>query len=154
MRPTREPGLTQCGVQTRRWVNQSQPQTLVIATFLLYFDAVWALLGSYPALGAALFGERAFGGVAISSTGDLVNQLAQLATVVGGGAAGYLISNEKKIGWYIGVAVAAMPLLTTALIQLRFGVLDTNIVSLMFAVALLALIVHDQSRNYVRIWFK
>ena len=47
-----------------------------------------------------------------------------------------------------------MPLLTTALIQLRFGVLDTNIVNLMFAIALLALIVHDQSRSYVRIWFK
>lgn len=154
MRPTREPVLTECGVQTRRWVNQSQPQTLVIATFLLYFDAVWALLGSYPGLGTALFGEKAFGGVAISGTGDLVNQLAQLATVVGGAAAGYFISNEKKFGWYIGIGVAAMPLITTLLIQLRFGVLDTNIVNLMFAIALLALIVHDQSRNYVRIWFK
>ena len=92
MRPIGKPALTQCGVQTRRWVNQSQPQTLVIATFLLYFDAFWALLGQYPGLGTALFGSKAFGGVALTGTGDLVNQLAQLATVVGGAAAGYLMS--------------------------------------------------------------
>lgn len=154
MRPTREPVLTQCGVQTRRWVNQGQPQTLVIATFLLYFDAVWALLGSYPGLGTALFGEKAFGGVLLNGTADLVNQLTQLAIVAGGAAAGYFISNEKKIGWYLGIGIAALPLVTTAIIQLRFGVLDTNIINIMFAVALLVAVLHDQSRNYVRIWFK
>ncbi len=125
-----------------------------MATFLLYFDAVWALLGSYPALGTALFGRDTAFGFTLGSMGDLVNQLAQLAIVVGGVAAGYLISNEKKIGWFVGIAVGAMPLVTTLLIKLRFGVLDMSLVSLMFAIALIALILHEQSRNYVRIWFK
>ncbi len=125
-----------------------------MSTFLLYFGAVFALLGSYPALGTALFGTKAFGGVAVGSTGDLINQLAQIVAVVGGAAAGYFISNEKKYGWYLGIAVAVMPLLTTLLIQLRFGVLDSNLINIMFDIALIALILHDQSRNYVRIWFK
>lgn len=125
-----------------------------MATFLLYFDAVWALLGQYPALGTALLGEKTAFGVALGTTGELLNQLTQLAVVVGGVAAGYFISNEKKMGWYIGLAVGILPLFTTLVIQLRFGVLDMSLVSLMFAIALVALVLHEQSRNYVRIWFK
>lgn len=125
-----------------------------MATFLLYFDAVWALLGQYPALGTALFAKDTTFGFTLGSTGELVNQLAQLAVVVGGVGAGYLISNEKMVGWYIGIAVGVLPLLTTVLIRLRFGVLDMSLVSIMFAIALVALVLHAQSRNYVRIWFK
>jgi hypothetical protein len=130
-------------VQTRRWVNQSQPQTLVIATFLLYFNVVWVILGSHTNVGAALNSTSA-------------ENLARLFVAVGGVAAGYLISNEKRVGYFLGIAVAALPLVADLVIIARYHVnpLDFDLVTLLFQIALLALILHTQSRNYVRLWFK
>jgi hypothetical protein len=119
-------------VQTRRWTNQSLPQTLQIAVLLLYLNAVVAFIfRSAPAIGL-------------------------LVTVLGGGAAGYLISNEKKNGWYLGIAVAAFPLVLRLGWAVSGGAGDAffDPLGLMFEIALLALLVHDQSRNYIRIWFK
>ena len=116
-------------MQTRRWIDPSQPQTLQIAVFLLYAQAAFALL----------FGQfiRADG----------------LAIVVGGVAAGYGIANERKWGYGLGIAMAFLPF------ALRFYVLGNpfsgaNILSLMFEIALVALLLHPQSRDYQRIWFK
>jgi hypothetical protein len=140
-------------VQTRRWVNQSQPQTLVIATFLLYFGAVIALINSSSTgLGIALLGRslNQFDNI------ELVENFARLFIVVGGVAAGYLIANERKLGYFLGVATAALPLVAKLLIVVRFRVspLDFELVNLLFEVALLALLLHEQTRNYIRIWFK
>ncbi len=133
-------------MQTRRWVNQSQPQTLVIATFLLYFGAVFVVLGNGPQLGAAIGGSNA----------NAIENLARVFVAVGGVYAGYAIANEQKLGYYIGIAVAALPLVAKVLIMVRYhvGPFDFDLVNLLFEVALLALILHTQSRNYVRIWFK
>lgn len=135
-------------MQTRRWTNQSQPQTLVIATFLLYFGAVFVVLGSGTGLGFA-----------IASTLDGANaieNIARLFVAVGGVYAGYQIANEKKLGWYIGIAVAVIPLAAKAIAigRGRLDFADLDLVNLLFEIALLALILHTQSRNYVRIWFK
>ena len=128
-------------MQTRRWVNQSQPQTLVIATFLLYAGAVFVLLGSRTNLGIAL-------------QSDQVENLARAFVAIGGGFAGYQIAQEKKLGWYLGIAVAALPLVADVIIMARFHVYNFDLVNLIFEIAMLALIIHPQSRNYVRLWFK
>ena len=130
-------------MQTRRWVNQSQPQTLFFSTILLYFNVVWVILGSRTNVGAALNSASA-------------ENLARLFIAVGGAAAGYLISNEKKVGYYLGVAVAALPLLADVAVMARYHVspFDFDLVTLLFQIAQLALILHVQSRNYVRLWFK
>jgi len=140
-------------VQTRRWVNQSQPQTLVIATFLLYFTAVISLISDERSgLGVAVLGQS-FGQI---DNINLIENFARLFIVAGGVAAGYLIANERKLGYALGVATAALPLVAKALIVVRFRVspLDFELVNLLFEIALLALLIHTQSRNYVRIWFK
>ena len=118
-------------METRRWMNQSQPQTLVIAVFLLYAHAFFAVFdmvayGYFPLFGLA---------VAAASVG-----------------AGWGIANERKWAYYLGVAVAFMPFL----LRLFYGVslLSGNIISLMFDIALVALLLHPQSREYQRIWFK
>ncbi len=133
-------------MQTRRWVNQSQPQTLQIAVFLLYFGAVWVLLGSGPQVGVAVGGANA----------NAIENFARLFIAVGGVYAGYAISNEQKLGYYVGIAVAALPLVAKIVIMVRYsvGLFDFDLVNLLFEIALLALILHTQSRNYVRIWFK
>jgi hypothetical protein len=118
----------------RRWVNRYQPQTLQIAVFLLYFNAI----------GGLLFG---------TIYGDL-GPLLGLAALAGSGAAGYGIANELKWGYGLGVGLAALEVL----LFLRYGLTDLlggfGLIPFMFAVALVALLIHPQSREYQRIWFK
>jgi len=146
-------------VQTRRWVNQSQPQTLFFSTILLYFNVVWVILKLDSAsglLGVAIDGSKQGGQLFVGDLGSTINNFTRLFIAVGGAAAGYLISNEKKYGYYLGVAVAALPLVAEAIIVVRFAYSPFNfdLVTLLFQVAQLALILHTQSRNYVRLWFK
>ena len=52
--------------------------------------------------------------------------------------------------------MAALPLVADLIIMVRYHVspFDFDLVTLLFQVALLALILHAQSRSYVRLWFK
>lgn len=118
-------------METRRWINQTQPQTLVIAVLLFYIDAafdVFALL---------------LGGGLISLIG--------LVFIAGKVAAGFGISNERKWGYYLGLAMAVLGLVP---FLLAGGFAGAAIIPLMFAIARLALLLHPQSREYQRIWFK
>jgi hypothetical protein len=116
-------------METRRWLNPSQPQTLQIAVFLLYINSVlWALTG-------ALFS----GGILL---------------VAGGVAGGYGIANERRWGYGLALATAFFsPVLRFYIDGLR-GLFGVDIISLMFEIALIALLLHPQSREYQRIWFK
>jgi len=118
-------------METRRWVNPSQPQTLQIAVFLLYAQAVFALL---------------FGGYLLAEG---------LLVLVGGVAGGYGIANEKKWGYGLALAVAIFPFIYRVA---RGGLGDVfatgDVIELMFEVALVLLLLHPQSRDYQRIWFK
>jgi hypothetical protein len=114
-------------MEQRRWINQSQPQTLQIAVILLYIDAVFALVRFHPVL---------------------------LLVAVGLAVGAYGIANERKWGYMLGVAMAFLP---AAFRVWFFGVdalLGRDVISLMFEIALIALLLHPQSREYQRIWFK
>jgi hypothetical protein len=115
----------------RRFLNPAQPQTLVIAVYLLYLHAVFLL-----------FDLLRFG----------VFPILYVFAVGGGVAAGYLIANEKKIGYGLGIAMAFYPFFLNFY---YFGnPLSSNLINLMFEIALVALLLHPQSRDYQRIWFK
>ena len=109
----------------RRWFNPNQPQTLQIAVILLYLDSVFLLIGG--ALGLWLF----------------------LVTMVAMAAGAFGIANEKKWGYALGLA-GAIPNLLAPFV---YG-LGSNILNLIFSVALVALLVHPMSRDYQRIWFR
>jgi uncharacterized membrane-anchored protein YitT (DUF2179 family) len=72
-----------------------------------------------------------------------------LVIIAGSVGGGFGIANEKKWGYALGIAMAILPLLL-----ILNGTLSTDLISLMFDVALLALLLHPQSREYQRIWFK
>ena len=122
-------------METRRWTNPSQPQTLQIAVFLRYIDAVFGLLF----------------GAFTSPVGLLI--------VAGSAAAGFGIANERRWGYLVAVAIAVLGLLPYVWLLFRdtgdfFDLMfSLGAINLMFAVALLALLLHPQSREYQRIWF-
>jgi hypothetical protein len=117
-------------VNQRKFLNQSQPQTLVLGTLLLYINAVFGLLS--------------FGALSVLG----------LALVVGLALGGYGIANEWR--WAYGVAVAA----SIVQLVLFFAFLGSAvfsfpyIITLLFDGALVGLLLHPESRSYQRIWFK
>jgi uncharacterized membrane protein len=115
-------------MEQRRWVNPGQPQTLQIAVFLLYFRGIFA----------AVFG-------ALTSTFGLLYVAGSI-----GGAFG--IANEKKWGYGLGIAISVLPFVLPLLT--RDNPLSGDVIHLMLSVALVALLLHPQSRDYQRIWFK
>jgi len=116
-------------MQTRRWLDPSQPQTLQVAVFLLYAQAVVTLL---------------FGGFF----------LLVLVAKVAGIPAGYGIANERKWAYGLGLIVAFSPFILRIAYDGLNRVFSTDLLSLMFEVALVLLLLHPQSREYERIWFK
>ena len=107
-----------------RWLDRTQPQTLMTATILMYVNA----------------------GLQVISGQVLIPIVAAL--VAGQVAAGWGIANEKKWGYWLGVALVALQL---AFIVLYLGFI--SVLSLLFYGALLALLLHPQSRSYRKIWF-
>lgn len=129
-------------MQTRRWVNPTQPQTMQIAVFLLYFTAVIGFLFGLDPQYRVVFHD---GVVPL-----------RLVLPLGTAAAGYGIANERRWAYGLGVAVAILPLAVRLYISFRYQIspLSFDVLGLMFEVALVALLLHPQSRDYQRIWFK
>jgi hypothetical protein len=112
-----------------KFLNQYQPQTLVIGTMFCYIDAAFGLL---------------FGGLALIS----------LLLFVPLGLGGFGIANEKKWGYGLAV-VAAVGQLALLIAFAGIDVLSFPLIlNLFFDGALVALLLHPQSRDYQRIWFK
>jgi hypothetical protein len=111
---------------SNRWLDRTQPQTLMMATMLMYINAALDLL------------------LVIST-----HSLFWLLPVVGQVGAGWGIANEKKWGYWLGVVMAVL-LVAFTVLNLSFG----SIVSLLFYGALVALLLHPQSRSYRRTWFR
>ncbi|HYU39274.1 MAG TPA: hypothetical protein VEM59_05480 [Acidimicrobiia bacterium] len=112
----------------RKFVNQAQPQTLVLGTLLLYVNAVFVLLSVF----------------------SLPGLLMVVALAVGG----YGIANEWKWAYAVAV-VAAILQLIFLLAYYGFSVFEFPvIITLLFDGALVALLLHPESRSYQRIWFK
>lgn len=117
-------------METRRWINHSLPQSLGNAVLLLYISAGFdALLGGYL-----------FSPIGIVIVGGKV-------------AAGFGIANEQKWGYKLGLLMAFLPFALRFLIGGVDAVLGTGIISLLFEILLVALLLHEQSREHQRIWF-
>jgi len=109
----------------RQWTNPSQPQTLQIAVFLLYMNAVFAAV---------------FGGL---------GSVYGLMIIAGGVAGGLGIAQEKRWGYGVALGVALLPFVLIIAGKVFIG----GLISLLFDIALVALLLHPQSREYQRIWF-
>ena len=109
------------------WINPHQPQTLYSAVILCYIQAFFAVLF-------------------INALGPL-----GLLITVALAAGGFGIANEKKWGYILGIVMAVLPILALVIWHNGFAL---GLISLMFQIALVCLLLHPQSREYQRIWFK
>ncbi|MFN2606464.1 MAG: hypothetical protein ABR511_01015 [Acidimicrobiales bacterium] len=116
----------------RRFLNPAQPQTLQIAVFLLYLNGVFDLLGLLVGGGLGVIG---------------------VVLVAGEVAAAYGIANERRWAYILGIAMALLPFVARWYI-LSNPIAGVGVLTLLFEVALVLLLVHPQSRDYQRIWFK
>ena len=112
-------------MEPRRWLNRYQPQTLVTGTMLLYIEGLFNLVRGT---------ELMFIGLAMFP-------------------AAYAIANDKKWGWRLGVATAAIAILLRLVSIASYGLTPTVLLILVFPVALFALLVHPSSREHQRLWF-
>jgi hypothetical protein len=111
---------------SNRWVDRTQPQTLMMATVLMYINAALGIL-----FGAAL-----------------LNPLVAIL-VLGPVAAGWGIANEKKWGYWLGLTLAILQVLFLVF-YFSYG----SVITLIFYIALVALLLHPESRAYRRTWFR
>jgi hypothetical protein len=136
----------------RKWFDRYQPQTLQIATWLLYLNGFFAVVD--------LLGNSSWLGLARAVKGP-VGLIVGLAVVVGYIAGGFLMANERKWGYRLALFGALSPFLLRVWIYWgleRYGIGDMivggNVISFIFDAALVALLVHTQSREHVRVYFR
>lgn len=120
-------------MESPRWFDRSLPQTLQIATMLLYMNAALTIL--------------------FSSKAPIV-LLPAVAEAVGA----YGIANAKRWGYILAVAGALFPLLLLVIDIFTFGTSLFSLIlasplTLMFEIALAALLLHPMSREHQKIWF-
>lgn len=124
----------------RRWYNAQLPQTLGIAQILLYINGAFALIGALVA-GPAL--------------AKLIFLVSAVANIYGG----YGIANELKKGYQAAVVASFLPIVGAAVAVALGGggLLDVLLpggpINALFVYALIALLLHPQSRSHQRLWF-
>ncbi len=119
----------------------------MISQFLLYFNAFWDVLAVFT------------GGVMGSALGSLLLLVSLAANVFGA----YGIANEMKRGYQVAILASFLPFIVRVLIVLQVGasltgnlsfiLLPGGIISAIFVYALVALLLHTQSREYQKVWF-
>jgi hypothetical protein len=112
-----------------KWLDRTQPQTLYIAQILMYLNAALSLLD------LLVFG--------------FIPSVFLVVLIVGQVLGAWGIANEKKWAYWVAVVIAVAMLLL-AFVAFR----STGIITLIFDVALVALLLHPQSRDYQRTWFR
>jgi hypothetical protein len=119
-------------VNNYRWFNASLPQTLQIATILLYVNAFFLFVNRWFAFALGL------------------------VLIAGYVAGGFGIANEKKWGYFVALGAAILKVLFLLSIAPISDILNRFdlLIEFMFDVALVGLLAHPMSRQYQKIWFR
>ena len=131
------------------------PQTLGIATWLLYLDGVFATLGF-------LDKSNEFGFLRV--IGPVTGILGLVSCLCFFGS-GFLMANGKLLGWYLAIAASLSSLLARFIISIHeqnrgysIPLLDRitggDLIGFMFEAALVVLLLHPMSRSYARTWLR
>ena len=133
-----------------------QPQTLQIATLLLYLNGFFLLID-------VIDKSDYLGYFRIQYGWGLPLGIAGVALHVGGG---WLMANDRKLGWKLAVAASFTPFvlrfiaytdierITSSSVGLYRKLTGGSTLSAIFEVALCALLLHPHSRQHQKIWYR
>ena len=135
----------------RKWFDRMQPQTMQIATWLLYLNGFFALIG--------FMDKSDWTGIARIEKGAL-GSLVGLIAVASFIAGGYLMANDRRIGYRLALVAAFSPFILRIWIlwsKQGWGAIDkitgNDTIGFIFEAALCALLLHPQSREHQRLWY-
>ena len=135
----------------RKWFDRMQPQTMQIATWLLYLNGFFALIG--------FMDKSDWTGIARDEKGAL-GSLVGLIAVASFIAVGYLMANDRRIGYRLALVAAFSPFILRIWILWSYpgwGAIDkvtgNDTIGFIFEAALCALLLHPQSREHQRLWY-
>lgn len=136
-----------------------QPQTLQVATWLLYLNGFFALVSVFDKTGYLGYIGFRFG------IGFLVGLMIVAFHIAGG----FLMANDRKLGYRLAVAAAFSPFVLRSVamadLQRNYDMpisladfilgrpLGGSLLMIIFDAALVALLLHRQSRDHQRIWY-
>lgn len=137
-------------LEPRKWFDRMQPQTVSIATILLYINGAFAFLRFLDQTDVEGY-MRVYGGLHAVITFGFI-----LCFPLGG----FLMANGKLFGWYVSLLAAFSPFILRAIFKLTIAdlmpwrdvIVGGSYVNLMFEIALCALLLHRMSQEYVRRW--
>ena len=114
-------------------MNTSLPQMLQFGVLLLYINGLFNLIAGFDA-------------------GFWPLIIVALAEAAGG----YGIANEKRVGYWTGVvaSIAAIAVFLYLVAQDRIALTGFSFISTIVDVALVILLLHPQSREHQRLWFR
>jgi hypothetical protein len=137
-------------LDARKWFDRMQPQTLQIATWLLYLNGFFAVVG--------FLGSEDWIGFARLSKG-IPGSIAGLAVISCFILGGFLMANDRRLGYRLALIGAFSPfvlrlwVLWNVPVSTFDKITGNNFISFIFDVALCALLLHPQSREHQRLWY-
>lgn len=154
---TQRMAFTPSQLDPKRWFDRMFPQTLQIATWLLYLNGFFALL--------AWFDNR--DEIGYLRGVNVLGALFGLITIIAYAAGGFLMANGLRLGYRIAIFAAISPFIVRnwAYLDLgnRFPNLDISLwdriagasaFTFIFDVALVALLLHRHSANHAKVWLR
>lgn len=145
------------GIDPRRWFDRMQPQTLQIATMLAYFECFFSAV-------AILDGGGYTGFLARRSAFWLVVVVAATVSLAVGGL---LMANDRRLGWRLLVGASLAPFVLRIATMAILGATSPSpidwivarpaggsVLTVIFDAALVALLLHPQSRAHQRLWYR
>lgn len=129
-------------INWKKWFDRMQPQTLQIATWLLYINGFFAFANFVDSRMELGYIRRFF-------TFGPVYGLAVIAVHVLGGL---LMANERKIGYKIAVVASFTPFVSNLIVYR--SLIGVSFLGSIFDIALIALLLHTQSRSHQKVWFR
>lgn len=143
-------------IDWRKWFDRMQPQTLQIAAMLLYLNGFFALISVIDSTDYLGYIRNRFG----------VGLIVGLLVVALHALSGLFMANDLKLGYRFAIAAAFSPFVlrfwaysdlenTSGIASSLYRKLSGgSTLSLIFEIALCALILHPQSRSHQKIWYR
>lgn len=134
----------------RKWFDRMQPQTVSIATILLYINGAFAFLRFLDRTDVEGY-MRVYGGL---------HALITIGLIACFPLGGFLMANGKLFGWYVAILAAFSPFILRTIFKVTIAdlmpwqdvIVGGSYVNLMFEIALCALLLHPMSQEFVKRW--